>query len=56
MNQGPITINASEVADCEYCEVSWSPSGEPWCGSSGKLSGKGSVAHSEYIRVEEAAA
>jgi hypothetical protein len=24
MNQESITINASEVSNCEYCEVAWS--------------------------------
>ncbi len=54
MNQKPTTITASEIADCEYCEVSWSLSGRSWDGASRKLSGKGGVAHSEHIRAEEA--
>jgi hypothetical protein len=54
MNQEPITINASEVSDCEYCEVSWIFSDGAWSCSSRKFSSKGSVVHSEFIRAEEA--
>lgn len=54
MNQKPTTITASEIADCEYCEISWSLAGRGWDGASRKLSGKGDVAHLEHIRAEEA--
>jgi hypothetical protein len=54
MVQKPTTITASEIADCEYCEVSWSLSDRGWGGMSRKISGKGGVAHSEHIRAEEA--
>ncbi len=58
MEKDLINIKASEIADFEYCEVSWSFSnmqqGDVQIANLKKDFAKGSVAHQEHIRAEEA--
>jgi len=58
MNKSSIDIIASEIADSEYCEISWSFSNTHQTNipaakfKKGLI--KGDIAHQEHIRAEEA--
>ena len=58
MRKDLIDIKASEIGDFEYCEVSWGFSnmhqGEVQIADLNKDFTKGSIAHQEHIRAEEA--